>query len=88
MIPLKVIEEHNEAFSVWFDAVADGTVPRGAVLIHVDHHDDMECNPVDSHVGGECNSEHREQRFQRPKEHCYLDMERNQVSDRNTDQCG
>ena len=47
MIPLKVIEEHNEAFSVWFDAVADGTVPRGAVLIHVDHHDDMECGGYD-----------------------------------------
>ncbi|MFV0414193.1 MAG: UPF0489 family protein [Oscillospiraceae bacterium] len=47
MIPLYILEEHNEAFAAWFAAVADGVVPRGATLLHVDHHDDMECGGYD-----------------------------------------
>lgn len=47
MIPLQIVEEHNEAFSLWQSAISGGIVPKGATLIHVDHHDDMECGGYD-----------------------------------------
>ena len=46
MIPLYVIEEHNEAFCVWNEAVEEGVFPAiGNALLHVDHHPDFECGP-------------------------------------------
>ena len=43
MIPLYKIEEHNEAFYCWKDAIGKGYLDaEGNLLLHVDHHDDME----------------------------------------------
>jgi hypothetical protein len=43
MIPLYIIEEHNEAFRVWNVAVDGGFLPPfGNSLLHVDHHPDFE----------------------------------------------
>ncbi len=42
-IPLTIIEEHNEVFYVWADAVERGELrPFGNTLLHVDHHPDFE----------------------------------------------
>ncbi|MDR2528974.1 MAG: UPF0489 family protein [Synergistaceae bacterium] len=43
-IPLYIIEEHNEVFRVWNQAVEEGYLPPfGNSLLHVDHHPDFEC---------------------------------------------
>lgn len=43
-IGLFTMEEHHEAFYYWGLAVDRGLIaPRGNVLFHVDHHDDMVC---------------------------------------------
>lgn len=42
MIPVAIMEEHNEAFLAWTDAVAAGYIPpAGNLLLHVDEHADM-----------------------------------------------
>ena len=43
-MPLLTMEEHHEAFYYWGLAVEKGWIaPKGNVLFHVDHHDDMTC---------------------------------------------
>jgi hypothetical protein len=43
-IPIEIIEEHNEAYYIWWKAVEEGILPpTGNTLFHIDHHDDMEC---------------------------------------------
>lgn len=43
-IPFLILEEHHEAFYCWGLAVEKGWIaPRGNVLFHVDHHDDLSC---------------------------------------------
>ena len=43
-MPFLMIEEHHEAFYYWGLAVEKGWIPpRGNVLFHVDHHDDLAC---------------------------------------------
>lgn len=42
MIPLYIVNEHNEALKIWIDAVKEGIIPSmGNVLLHVDEHSDM-----------------------------------------------
>ncbi len=41
-VPLYFVEEHNEAYSVWFSAIENKIIPKHSTLIHIDHHDDME----------------------------------------------
>lgn len=44
-IPCYIIEEHNEAFEVWLDAVRDGVMSKDRhTLLHFDDHSDM-CVP-------------------------------------------
>ncbi len=48
MIPVFRMEEHSEAYAIWHIAVEEGLIPAsGNVLVHVDHHDDLECGPYD-----------------------------------------
>lgn len=43
-MPFLTMEEHHEAFYYWGLAVEKGWIaPRGNVLFHVDHHDDLTC---------------------------------------------
>ena len=43
-IPTVIIDEHNEAFYVWHYFIEKDFVSRtGNYLLHIDHHDDMEC---------------------------------------------
>ena len=43
MIPVYLIEEHNEAFYYWGFAVQQGYMnKKGNTLFHIDHHDDLE----------------------------------------------
>lgn len=43
MIPLYIMEEHNEAFLYWHQFIRDGLIPpAGNYLLHIDHHDDFE----------------------------------------------
>ena len=43
-MPFLIMEEHHEAFYYWGLAVEKGWIaPRGNVLFHVDHHDDLTC---------------------------------------------
>ena len=42
MIPISLIEEHNEAFLSWHQFIQQGIIPpKGNYLLHVDHHDDL-----------------------------------------------
>lgn len=44
MIPVYQMEEHHEAYYIWHLALAEGRLPQtGNLLLHVDHHDDLEC---------------------------------------------
>ena len=46
MIPVFRMEEHGEAYAVWHRAVDEGLMGSGGnLLLHVDHHDDLECGP-------------------------------------------
>ena len=48
MIPTIIIDEHNEAFCAWRLFVERGAIePTGNYLLHIDHHDDMECGGYD-----------------------------------------
>ena len=48
MIPTVIIDEHNEAFHAWQLFIEQGAIePTGNYLLHVDHHDDMECGGYD-----------------------------------------
>lgn len=40
-IPTVIMDNHNHAFYFWCEAVSNGTLTRGATLIHVDQHKDM-----------------------------------------------
>lgn len=43
-IPVILVDEHHEAFVAWQMFIERGIVPRnGNYLLHIDHHDDMEC---------------------------------------------
>lgn len=43
-IPVYIMEEHHEAFYYWNFFIKKGYIPKnGNYLLHVDHHDDMEC---------------------------------------------
>ena len=43
-MPFLTMEEHHQAFYYWGLAVEKGWIPpRGNVLFHVDHHDDLTC---------------------------------------------
>lgn len=42
-IPLYIMPEHSEAYYIWHVAISRGQLPaQGNLLIHVDHHDDLE----------------------------------------------
>ena len=44
LIPLSVMDEHNDAYAHWFRFIEKGFIPpQGNALLHVDHHDDIEC---------------------------------------------
>ena len=46
MIPVFRMEEHCEAYAIWHIAVDEGLIaPTGNLLLHVDHHDDLEFGP-------------------------------------------
>lgn len=40
-VPVIVMDNHNHAFYFWCEALAAGTLARGATLIHIDQHKDM-----------------------------------------------
>lgn len=41
-IPLYIIEEHHEAFLIWYEAIQKKHLPaKNNTLLHVDHHSDM-----------------------------------------------
>lgn len=47
-IPVYTMEEHHEAFYYWNYFIKRGYIPAaGNYLLHVDHHDDMECGGYD-----------------------------------------
>lgn len=44
MIPCYLIDEHRDAFYIWNLMMEKGEIPEnGSYLLHIDHHDDMEC---------------------------------------------
>ena len=46
MIPVFRMEEHCEAYAIWHLAIDEGILaPTGNLLLHVDHHDDLEGGP-------------------------------------------
>ena len=46
MIPVFRMEEHCEAYAIWHMAIDEGLIaPTGNMLLHVDHHDDLESGP-------------------------------------------
>ncbi len=46
MIPVYRMEEHCEAYAIWHMAIDEGVIaPTGNLLLHVDHHDDLESGP-------------------------------------------
>lgn len=48
MIPTVIIDEHNEAFYAWQLFIERNIIePKGNYLLHIDHHDDMECGGYD-----------------------------------------
>lgn len=47
-IPVILVDEHHEAFVAWHILRERGIVPpTGNYLLHIDHHDDMECGGYD-----------------------------------------
>ena len=47
-IPVILVDEHHEAFAAWHIFREQGIVPHtGNYLLHIDHHDDMECGGYD-----------------------------------------
>ncbi|MBR5095254.1 MAG: UPF0489 family protein [Oscillospiraceae bacterium] len=46
MIPVFRMEEHCEAYAIWHIAIDEGIIaPTGNLLLHVDHHDDLDDGP-------------------------------------------
>ena len=47
-IPTIIIDEHNEAFYIWHYFIEKKFINRTEnYLLHVDHHEDMECGGYD-----------------------------------------
>ncbi len=49
-IPITVCDNHNHVLAFWYEAFLDGTIEKGAELIHIDEHSDLWANKNDIHI--------------------------------------
>lgn len=51
-VPVVIVDNHNHVFYFWYEALEQGTLKRGASLVHIDAHKDMR-RPEKLFAGGD-----------------------------------